>query len=898
MSAASVSGQSLTSGSGDWNDSSIWAGGTVPTLVDAFQIQAGHTVDANGLGLIQDNNASSDVYGTWNIGAGTSVVMGRLNREVLSPNAEININGGDLSVSVFAPNSGSNMTVNLTAGFFTVRDTFAFGNSSGSDRAWTLNITGGTFHLYTGDFNNVARGNAMHLGAGGHIVFENNPPGVTQGMPYTIAQTRHLTRAGSWTGGTITTNTRTIVGNNATRFLHAGTEPSAWSSHPDNVLAISSNSSAQVFTIEDSPAFTANQGILRFRIYSANQNDNDQIVLAGNTALTLTDGVQLQIEGFELSGDINDFIGTSFKLMTAPSYGTLEATIVTDMLVVDGGEYVVTWINNLSTDGTIVIESLTGIAVEGVSLDITEVALEMGVTGTQQLTATVVPANASNSAVHWSSDNEAVAVVNDAGLVTAVGAGSAEITVTTVDGSYTDSASVTVVDNRPVAESMDASPGSAVIAVGGTQQVNPRFHPAGSIPLPVTWSSSDETIITVSSTGLVTGVSAGRADIIITTVGGEFTTSASITVTGDESDGEVLTTFFNNNASGVGFGDTGVRDTTVFRSAPASWRVNYSADWSVHIMNALDSNIAASEITKYAGEGWFEFYYRSDTNGFIRFVVRNPASSEPDFLGEDGKELVFPVEATDEWRRIQIPFPGWDNEPSPSFSSWQFTIRAWNHMAGATVYYDDISFVVPAGSIAVTGVSVAPTTLNMVVGDTGEVTATVSPANASDPSVTWSSDNTAVATVDENGTVTAVGEGSATITATTVVGEFTGSTTVNVAVPILPPFNELISGTPTGNSNEYISSWFGTFQTSADHHHWVWHEGLDWLYAGFAVDENEMWLWSYTFDGFIYTGANLFPFVQIDEDLWIYYHLAGDGTAIYFDYEVDGWFSLGDADEE
>ena len=54
--------------------------------------------------------------------------------------------------------------------------------------------------------------------------------------------------------------------------------------------------------------------------------------------------------------------------------------------------------------------------------------------GTQQLTATVSPANATAPAVSWSSGNTAVATVGSPGLVTGVAAGTATITVTTQDG--------------------------------------------------------------------------------------------------------------------------------------------------------------------------------------------------------------------------------------------------------------------------------------------------------------------------------------------------------------------------------------------------------------------------------------------------------------------------------
>ncbi|MGI6777439.1 MAG: Ig-like domain-containing protein [Acetivibrionales bacterium] len=72
-----------------------------------------------------------------------------------------------------------------------------------------------------------------------------------------------------------------------------------------------------------------------------------------------------------------------------------------------------------------------------------------------------------------------------------------------------------------------------------------------------------------------------------------------------------------------------------------------------------------------------------------------------------------------------------------------------------------------------------PTELTLTVGDTGQITATVEPDNATNKDVTWESSDDAVATV-ENGLVTAVGAGEATITVTTVDGEFKATTTVTV----------------------------------------------------------------------------------------------------------------------
>lgn len=83
-------------------------------------------------------------------------------------------------------------------------------------------------------------------------------------------------------------------------------------------------------------------------------------------------------------------------------------------------------------------------------------------------------------------------------------------------------------------------------------------------------------------------------------------------------------------------------------------------------------------------------------------------------------------------------------------------------------------------TVSVTGVTLDKTTAELTVGETATLTATVVPEDATNQKVTWSSDNTAVATVDETGTVTAVGEGTATITVTTEDGGKTAICEVTV----------------------------------------------------------------------------------------------------------------------
>ena len=92
--------------------------------------------------------------------------------------------------------------------------------------------------------------------------------------------------------------------------------------------------------------------------------------------------------------------------------------------------------------------------------------------------------------------------------------------------------------------------------------------------------------------------------------------------------------------------------------------------------------------------------------------------------------------------------------------------------------------ITSASSVDVTGVGLAPSSRTLTVGDTLQLVATVYPANASDKVVTFASSATDYATVDENtGLVTAVAEGSATITVTTHDGNFTDTCSITVNAP-------------------------------------------------------------------------------------------------------------------
>ena len=129
-----------------------------------------------------------------------------------------------------------------------------------------------------------------------------------------------------------------------------------------------------------------------------------------------------------------------------------------------------------SKELSITIDARTDVPVTGVTLSQTELSLTEG--GTAQLTATVLPETATNRNVTWSSNAPGVATVNSSGKVTAVSAGTATITVTTADGGFTATCTVTVRPDIP-----PANPNYRITVEatqGGTVTADPTAAKAGT----------------------------------------------------------------------------------------------------------------------------------------------------------------------------------------------------------------------------------------------------------------------------------------------------------------------------------------------------------------------------------------------------------------------------------
>jgi len=200
-------------------------------------------------------------------------------------------------------------------------------------------------------------------------------------------------------------------------------------------------------------------------------------------------------------------------LVTAVSEGTATITVITR-----DGEH---------TDSCTVTVTSDPVPATGITLDRNTLALN--VDETYQLTANLTPENASYQTLIWSACPDSVATVNSNGLVTALAEGTATITVTTEDGSHTDSCTVTVTTVAVTGVSLDRE--TLALNISDTFQLTPALTPENATNRNIGWSTDEASVATVDQNGLVTALAEGSAVITVTTEDGDHTDSCTVTVT-------------------------------------------------------------------------------------------------------------------------------------------------------------------------------------------------------------------------------------------------------------------------------------------------------------------------------------------------------------------------------
>lgn len=400
-----------------------------------------------------------------------------------------------------------------------------------------------------------------------------------------------------------------------------------------------------------------------FTACEADMTDEDTVRATGvtlnETSISLAVGEQFQLTATPTPENATDPITwhTSDKsiaevtqdgLVTAVSLGTVEgATTATVTITVQ--------IYTAKATCTVTVTPAEDLPAESVDLPDTA-SVEKGSTTT--LSATVLPQGTTDE-VEWTivsgDENVEIAPSSD-GLtctVEGVAAGSAVIQATA--GDFSDTCTVTVTDNGggtepepPVeVESVTVTPETAQVDIAGTVSLTAELAPAGATGT-VAWSTSDDTVATVSPQGVVTGVSEGKATITATV--GEFSDTCVVSVFPNMIS-------VNGTAYSMSIGTT--RTTSTGTDPANTW-------WSLNEEGEEDPAYNSGNIGRQQlnGNGAVAFYWTKDSN--------NEYNSDLIF------ELIGNISSTDTYYDAQVfngPTTPWGGLGAASSTQLSVTVN-------------------------------------------------------------------------------------------------------------------------------------------------------------------------------------------------------------------------------
>lgn len=241
--------------------------------------------------------------------------------------------------------------------------------------------------------------------------------------------------------------------------------------------------------------------------------------------------------------------------------------------------------------------SVTGVTIhQNGSSDVPITELPLTVNDEQELFAKVLPENATDKTVTWSSDKTDVATVNN-GLVTAVKAGTA--TITAAAGGVTAGCTVTVSEPPPVNVSVtgvNLDKTSLTMTAGGkTETLVATVLPENASDKTVKWESSDTDVATVTQNGTVTAKKKGTATIKVTTNDGGKTAECKVTVSAASAGSVFISTYSEDNPLILDLNKTGQLVASV--SPPgANQSVNWSSEDGTVATVDSDGNVTAKGV--------------------------------------------------------------------------------------------------------------------------------------------------------------------------------------------------------------------------------------------------------------------------------------------------------------
>ncbi len=339
----------------------------------------------------------------------------------------------------------------------------------------------------------------------------------------------------------------------------------------------------------------------------------------------------------------------------------------------------------------------------------------------------------------------------------------------------------------------------------------------------VTWASSDESVATVDSNGIVTAVAVvahgvtATATITVTTEEGRYSAFCAVTVV--EKPVHVTAVNLNKGSSALLQNVTEQMTAVIYPSDATNQNLIWSSD-NPQIVSVDSSGLVSSS----DNTGTTTVRVRSVDGGFTASCLFTVSATPVDVAGISLNKTSTTVAAGKFETLFALITPSNATNQNITWSSSNDSIASVDTVSGTVTGVAvggpvvitaetsngktaSVNVSVAASVKAVTGVSLSKTSTTITVGTQEKLKAAISPADATNQNLWWKSDKSSVASVDSGGVVTAVSAGGAIITVSTIDGGFSKTCQVNVtAEPVYSVSyngNEATTGTAPVDSTAY-----------------------------------------------------------------------------------------------
>ncbi len=392
----------------------------------------------------------------------------------------------------------------------------------------------------------------------------------------------------------------------------------------------------------------------------------------------------------------------------------------------------------------------------------------------------------------FKSYNTDVVSVDDNGKISALKEGSAEIYIKSTLYNKTLWITIRVSNERVPMEAMVLSRGSITtsITVGGSISVYGSFYPSNTTDSrKLTYQSSDESILTVNSNGLVRGIREGVATVTATTSGG-FVDRIKIFVGTNPESIPLKSISLLRRPSSLEVGDTYTDLSIGFNPSDTTISKNLTYRSSNPSVASIDST---GKITALKVGKTYIIVNANEEYSQVFELMVNPKKSltlDKDSLELEGNESLsnhtYKLVPTLTNITGNVSYKSSNTSVATVSSDGTITAKnAGNAIITASVgsYQAKCNIIV---SVHPSSISPNKKSLTLEEGNEETITITYNPTNTSVKNLTWKSSNASIATVDSKGKITAKKAGSTTITATTQNNKKTTITVTVIEKPIYP----------------------------------------------------------------------------------------------------------------